>query len=458
MKKTLLGLTILCGVLFFVEKANAVTYIEDVITETGTSGQGNDSAWPNVIQQFIPGVDWMEKVRIYGYGNTYSSSTINLSLCKTNKAIDNGTFMLLGTKPGVYPHCKSGDYPILTKLNVWFEHAESGSGGVNQYTDITIQRELNKNTPYYFIITKNDDQVFLDKYSSASNEETYGWIVQYNNAEAVASHSNSVMSFRFITYTTEEKQEGDYPVKFANPFEGSFTQANATTTVYGTCPYNGLDKIRFYVTSTPFVWDFDGATSTFDIDCVNFHWGKEVLLGDSATDVWYWSAGTIEIQNWVDPRPVNYYDIISTTEVGTGTEFNACEAITSWDDNIFTEALKKAFCWLIVGDVNGKINELKADSQTMLNNKIPFAYYSKIKEEYDNQATSTNTTIGIDFGTLGLSASTTLPDLNFVLFDLENPNWSDEHWTAFNFIENTVLPAIVALWVLFFSIKMLKKL
>jgi len=137
--------------------------------------------------------------------------------------------------------------------------------------------------------------------------------------------------------------------------------------------------------------------------------------------------------------------IFDTNQSGVGTW---CSNPEAWDDNIFTEALKKSFCWLFVGNAKNKALDLKNTSELLFANKIPFAYWSKFQEEWNNPRTTGNKKIIFNLDQFdAFDNESPLNNFQIEIFDFENPGWTEAHWKVFNFLEDIVIPIWASVWV-----------
>jgi len=138
--------------------------------------------------------------------------------------------------------------------------------------------------------------------------------------------------------------------------------------------------------------------------------------------------------------------IFDTNQSGVGTW---CSDPDSWSDSIFTEALKKSFCWLFVGNAKNKALDLKNTTQLLFENKIPFAYWSKFEEEWNSPRTQGNKKIIFNLDEFdAFDNDSPLNNFEIEIFDFENPGWTEAHWKVFNFLEDIVIPIWASVWVL----------
>jgi len=137
--------------------------------------------------------------------------------------------------------------------------------------------------------------------------------------------------------------------------------------------------------------------------------------------------------------------IFDTNQSGVGTW---CSDPEAWDDNIFTEALKKSFCWLFVGNAKNKALDLKNTSELLFANKIPFAYWNKFQEEWNSPRTTGNKKIIFNLDAFdAFDNESPLNNFQIEIFDFENPGWTEAHWKVFNFLEDIVIPIMASIWV-----------
>jgi len=272
---------------------------------------------------------------------------------------------------------------------------------------------------------------------------------------------------------TENLQEigGDYyfytlsntPI-YENHVEITNPSNNATTTagwgvVAGYCPTNGTNRLHVFATTTV-AWTYSDNTADYNVPCENYGFMAWVEFYEGKN---YVVAADIERITY--PTAPDLKDDIIVNPLGYGGTSNPLTQFCgeNLDDNIVFQAGKKLLCWAIIGEVEQNINYLSDTIENTLTNKIPFAYWTKFKEAYDEQATSTTHNLKIYFSTstwVGLwnTATPTGAFVSMTLFDFDNPDWPDKTLEALEFVETYILPALLTLWLFFTAITLFKKL
>lgn len=259
---------------------------------------------------------------------------------------------------------------------------------------------------------------------------------------------------------TTEYSTSTQPLEILFPTENQFLNST-TTDVYGNCILPGNNRIKVYSTTTQnLMWDT--ATSTYNISCdIINQFNSEVTIDDYVTTYIY--AIDLRYKELQDQGITTstdlYWDMVSVYYEPPLFNFDYCSP--DYDANIFYEAIQKAVCWLFIGNAKERLETFNDHVDNLLVNKIPTAYFYQIKEQYENTATSTQGEVTIDFNAYGFgvasTTSTTLENFTWTIFDFDNPGWTTAHWQVFDYVENYLLPGIVAIWAMSQAIYLFKK-
>lgn len=288
----------------------------------------------------------------------------------------------------------------------------------------------------------------------------YGCNTDCSIYQEAKSTSYSFPTFNLTEYFLILDTAGTIPdankMTFKNPkWNERITQQEIP--IYGFCPFAGTDRLFIYGSTIGENYGFlNGTTTDFSIDCSDINTFTATITATTSAE-WYLTGADISI---LDNFDNNAWDEVRLNPEETANEFAWCADI--YDENVIYGALRKFACWLIVGDPTTGWSNLASTTQNTLENKIPFAYFAKFKETYDDQATSTNHNLIFHFSTTTLptmwsSATPTDTFLSVNLFDFDNPNWFGM-LPVLEWIEDYILPPLITLWLLWFAIKMFKKL
>lgn len=301
-----------------------------------------------------------------------------------------------------------------------------------------------------------------------------GYLVADNAVSSVPIPING--DFTFSIYSHDEPS---WTWTITAPTDGSiYLDTNGRIVIIeGTCPVNGLDQVEIGTNDNNYCRTSPNGLST-TADCEENHFRVEnIVFGYGTTTISLMDATEDPTARCQELTPVEEeykVEIFLTSLCPAGTYYNTetaecnlpgeeqgwCER--SLDEDIFYSAFKKVICWAFVGNYKESLTDLKETTEDTLMSRVPFVYYTKFYEAWQEQATSTDHTIEVDFTSFGFASSstssTTLSGFTWTIFDFDNPGWSSAHWVLFNWVEDYLLPALATLWVFFMSLELFKKL
>lgn len=121
------------------------------------------------------------------------------------------------------------------------------------------------------------------------------------------------------------------------------------------------------------------------------------------------------------------------------------------------EFQKRISCIFIDENFNSNVEKMKHNQEIIYKNKIPFAYYYKIVDLWDNRSTTTNTKITLNLtDNPKIPTSSPLKNINYEFLDAENlqyENLPEGLKDVADFMEDRLVPVIFASFIIWLAIR-----
>lgn len=117
--------------------------------------------------------------------------------------------------------------------------------------------------------------------------------------------------------------------------------------------------------------------------------------------------------------------------------------------------MQKAFCWVLVGDIEASFEEIKTDFEVIRNDRIPTAYFFKIKDSWDSSLASSSFVLSFNPNVTGILDGTVMENYTLVFADLKNVTFTADQNTVIDLFED-IMYYFLVLTILFYVFKNVK--